>query len=434
MLECINNQHLSLNSDLYPSFYIFQFLLKGGIIHFIFGQISAILYCIVKQYIYALSSTLSMYLGPPLPIKLATAKTRFVASMDKIRITKTTTPKVKPDYSNLGFGKYFTDHMFLMDYASDKGWYDPRIVPYGPISLDPSAMVLHYAQETFEGMKAYYSPEGKVLLFRPWDNFDRLNSSHNRLCIPPIDPDFALEALKTLLRVDIDWMPKEDGTSMYIRPFVIATEPHLGVRTSNNYIFCIILSPVAAYYPEGMAPVKIYVEDEDVRAVRGGTGEAKVGGNYAGTIRAQNKAQEMGFTQVLWLDGVHRKYIEEVGTMNVFFVIDGVVVTPSLSGSILPGITRRSCLEILRARNIPCEERMISVDELRTALESGKVSEAFGSGTAAVISPIGSLTFGDKTYEINGGQTGPISQELYDEITGIQWGKRDDSFGWSVEV
>ena len=354
--------------------------------------------------------------------------------MNNITITKTQTPKVKPDYSKLGFGDYFTDHMFLMDYSPEKGWHDARIVPYGPICLDPSAMVLHYAQETFEGMKAYHSPEGNVLLFRPWDNFTRLNSSDNRLCIPHLDVDFAIDALKTLLRVDMDWMPKEDGTSMYIRPFVFATDPHLGVRPSNNYLFAIILSPVAAYYPEGMAPVKIYVEDEDVRAVRGGTGEAKVGGNYAGTIRAQNRAHEKGFTQVLWLDGVHRKYIEEVGTMNVFFVIDDVVVTPALSGSILPGITRRSCLDIFRSRNIVCEERMISVDELRSALESGRVNEAFGSGTAAVISPIGSLTFGDKTYEINNGDIGPLSQKLYDELTGIQWGKRPDPFGWSVKV
>ncbi len=354
--------------------------------------------------------------------------------MKEITIRQTSTPKTKPDYSKLGFGKYFTDHMFLMDYTPDSGWHDPRIVPYGPISLDPSAMVLHYAQETFEGMKAYYAGDGRTLLFRPWDNFNRLNSSHNRLCIPPVDVDFAVEAVKTLLRVDMDWMPKEEGTSMYIRPFVIATDPHLGVRASNDYLFAIIMSPVAAYYPEGMAPVKIYVEDEDVRAVRGGTGEAKAGGNYAATIRAQIKAAEKGYTQVLWLDGVHRKYIEEVGTMNVFFCIDDTVVTPALSGSILPGITRRSCLEMLRSWSIPCEERLLSVDEVRAALKNGRVKEAFGTGTAAVISPIGHLAFGEQVYEINNGNTGPISQRLYDELTGIQWGRLPDKFGWTTEV
>jgi branched-chain amino acid aminotransferase len=354
--------------------------------------------------------------------------------MKEIKVYRTSNPKQKPDYSNLGFGKYFTDHMFLMDYSSGSGWHDPRIVPYGPLPLDPAAMVLHYAQETFEGMKAYRSGDGRTLLFRPWDNFRRLNSSDNRLCIPPIDVDFAVEAVKTLLRVDMDWMPEEAGTSMYIRPFVIATEPHLGVRASNNYLFVIILSPVAAYYPGGMAPVKIYVEDEDVRTVRGGTGEAKAGGNYAATIRAQIRATEKGYTQVLWLDGVHRKYIEEVGTMNVFFHIDDTVVTPVLSGSILPGITRKSCLEILRSWSIPCEERLISVDELKAALRSGRVREAFGTGTAAVISPIGQLAFGDETYDINSGATGPVAQKLYDELTGIQWGRLPDKYGWTTEV
>jgi len=354
--------------------------------------------------------------------------------MEKIKIIKTSSPKAKPDYNNLGFGKYFTDHMFLMGYSPDKGWHDARIVPYGPLQLDPAAMVLHYAQETFEGMKAYHTPDGRTLLFRPWDNFNRLNSSDNRLCIPHIDVDFAIEAVKTLLKVDMEWMPKADGTSMYIRPFVIATDAHLGVRASSNYLFAIILSPVAAYYPEGMAPVKIYVEDEDVRAVRGGTGEAKAGGNYSATIRAQHRAQAKGFTQVLWLDGVERKYIEEVGTMNVFFKIDGEVITPSLAGSILPGITRRSCLEMLRAWGVPCSERRLSIDELLDAVENGKLEEAFGSGTAAVISPIGQLTYEDRSFTINGGKTGPVAQKLYDTLTGIQWGKLPDTFGWTTEV
>lgn len=354
--------------------------------------------------------------------------------MQNIEITRTTAPKAKPDYSKLGFGKYFTDHMFLMNYTPDKGWHDPRIVPYAPLQLDPAAMVLHYAQETFEGMKAYAAADGRVLLFRPRDNFARLNSSDNRLCIPHLDEDLVLEALKALLHVDMDWMPKADGTSMYIRPFVIGTEPHLGVRAANEYLFAIILSPVAAYYPEGMAPVKIFVEDQDVRAVRGGTGEAKAGANYSQTIRAQHRAQGKGFTQVLWLDGVERKYVEEVGTMNVFFKIDGEVVTPSLEGSILPGITRRSCLEMLRSWGLPCAEKRLPIAELIQAIEEGRVEEAFGSGTAAVISPIGELTYEGKTHLINNGKTGPIAQKLYDTLTGIQWGKQPDPFGWSMEV
>ena len=354
--------------------------------------------------------------------------------MDKIKITKTTNPRKKPDYTNLGFGKYFTDHMFLMNYDPDNGWHDPRIVPYAPLELDPAAMVLHYAQETFEGMKAYFTADGRTLLFRPWDNFNRLNSSDNRLCIPHIDVDFAVEAVKTLLLVDKDWMPKAEGTSMYIRPFVIATDAHLGVRASNKYLFAIILSPVAAYYPEGMAPVKIFVEDQDVRAVRGGTGEAKTGANYSQTIRAQHRAQDKGFTQVLWLDGVTRKYIEEVGTMNVFFQIGGEVVTPPLVGSILPGITRRSCLEMLKSWGIPCSERRLTIDELVEAVEKGQLDEAFGSGTAAVISPIGQITYEDKSFVINSGKTGPVAQKLYDTLTGIQWGTVPDTFGWTLEV
>lgn len=354
--------------------------------------------------------------------------------MQEIKITRTTSPKQKPDYNKLGFGKFFTDHMFLLDYTKENNWHNARIVPYGPLQLDPAAMVLHYAQETFEGMKAYGTADGRTLLFRPWDNFERLNSSDNRLCIPHLDPDFAIKAVKTLLEVDKDWMPTADGTSMYIRPFVIGTEPHLGVRSSEEYLFAIILSPVAAYYPEGMAPVKIFVEDEDVRAVRGGTGEAKAGANYSQTIRAQHRAQDKGYTQVLWLDGVERKYIEEVGTMNVFFKINGEIVTPSLAGSILPGITRRSCIDMFRSWGIPCIERKLTIEELIEAANNGHLEEAFGSGTAAVISPIGELTYNNTTYKINNGQTGPISQRLYDTLTGIQWGKLPDTFNWTLQV
>ena len=353
--------------------------------------------------------------------------------MQEITVTRTTAPKEKPDYQHLGFGIYFTDHMFLMNYTEGQGWYDARIVPYGPLSFDPTAMVLHYGQETFEGMKAYWTGDG-MQLFRPMENIRRMNRSNRRLCIPEIPEEIYLEGIKALLHTDEDWMPKAEGTSMYIRPFVVATDAHLGVRTSHNYLFIIVLSPVAAYYPEGLNPVKILVEDEDVRAVRGGTGEAKTGGNYAATIRAQYKAQEKGYTQVLWLDGVHRKYIEEVGTMNVLFKIDGTVVTPPLGGSILPGVTRRSCLELLRSWGVPVEERMISVDELFEAAESGRLEEAFGSGTAAVVSPIGELNYEGKIVPVSGGKIGPLTQKLYDALTAIQWGKAEDPFGWTMKI
>lgn len=354
--------------------------------------------------------------------------------MQKIRIERTTAPKAKPDYGNLGFGNYFTDHMFLLNYTEGKGWYDARVVPYGPLAFDPAAMVLHYGQETFEGLKAYYTSDGAVQLFRPLENIRRMNRSNRRLCIPEIDEELYLEAIKELIRTDIDWMPKAEGTSMYIRPFVVATDAHLGVRPSQNYYFIIVLSPVAAYYPEGLNPVKILVEDEDVRAVRGGTGEAKTGGNYAATIRAQDKAKDKGYTQVLWLDGVHRKYIEEVGTMNVLFKIDGKVVTPPLHGSILPGVTRDSCLQLLRSWGVPVEERLISVEELFEAAKSGKLEEAFGSGTAAVVSPIGEFNFAGDIVTVNSGKIGELTQKLYDNLTGIQWGKLPDPFGWTMKV
>ncbi|MDL2288388.1 branched-chain amino acid aminotransferase [Oscillospiraceae bacterium OttesenSCG-928-F05] len=351
-----------------------------------------------------------------------------------ISITKTQAPKAKPDYANLGFGKHFTDHMFLMDYTPDKGWHDPRIVPYGALELDPASMVFHYAQETFEGMKAYYTPQGKIQLFRPWNNFERMNSSDNRLCIPPLDVDDCVEAVKTLLRVDSDWMPKEFGTSMYIRPFVIATDAHLGVRASNNYLFAIILSPVGSYYAGGMAPTKIFVETEDVRAVRGGTGEAKAGANYSATIRAQHRAGELGYSQVLWLDGIEKKYVEEIGTSNAFFKIGGTVYTPPLTGSILPGITRRSVIEMLKAWGESVEEKRLAISEVIEAAENGTLDEAFASGTAAVISPIGTLHYEGKNFAVNGGNTGPTAQKIYDTLTGIQWGRTEDTFGWTVVV
>ena len=354
--------------------------------------------------------------------------------MEPIKITKTTQPKVKPDSSHLGFGQYFTDHMFLLNYEAGKGWFDPRIVPYAPLSLDPSAMVFHYAQEVFEGMKAYRTADGSVQLFRPYDNARRLNDSCERLCIPKVPEELFVEGVKALVRTDVDWVPSEPETSLYIRPFVIATDAKLGVHASHTYIFCIICSPVGAYYAEGINPVRIYVEQEDVRAVKGGTGYTKCGGNYAASIRAGERAAENGYAQVLWLDGVERKYIEEVGSMNVLFKIDGKVVTPMLTGSVLPGITRRSCLEVLRSWGYEVEERLISAEELFAAAEAGKLEEAWGSGTAAVISPVGEMGWGERHVVINGGETGPLTRRLYDTLTGIQWGKIDDPYGWVVKV
>ena len=352
-----------------------------------------------------------------------------------IKISRTSSPKTKPDYSKLGFGKYFTDHMFIMNYSTDKGWHDARIVPYGPIPLDPSAMVFHYAQELFEGLKAYRTSDGTIQLFRPDKNIERMEATCERLCVPKIPEDDVLQAIKTVVEVDKDWVPTEIGTSLYIRPFIIATDPQLGVHPSHTYIFAVILSPVGSYYAAGINPVKIFVEREYVRCVKGGTGRAKAGGNYAASLIGQQRAEDMGCAQVLWLDGVHRKYIDEVGAMNVFFVIDGVVVTPSLEdGNILPGVTRRSCVELLKKWNIPVEERKVSIDEVIEASENGKLNEAFGTGTAAVISPIGELYDEDKKIVINNNEIGPISKKLYDAITGIQWGQVKDEMNWTVKV
>ncbi len=355
--------------------------------------------------------------------------------MQEITVERTQHPKQKPtDQTKLGFGNYYTDHMFLMNYDEGQGWHDPRIVPYGPIELDPAAMCLHYGQEVFEGLKAYRTADGRILLFRPDRNMARLNSSNDRLCIPLIDEAFAVEAIKKLVSVDQDWIPTAEGTSLYIRPFIFATEPQVGVHPAQELLFVIILSPVGAYYPEGLNPVKIYVENQYVRAVRGGMGYTKTGGNYAASLKAQDEAEKVGYTQVLWLDGVERKYIEEVGTMNVFFVIGDEIVTPELQGSILPGVTRMSCIELLKSQGYKVSERRLSIDEVAKAADDGQLKEAFGSGTAAVISPIGELKWGDKVMAINNGEIGPISQHLYDTLTGIQWGKLPDPYGWTVEV
>ncbi|NLV35892.1 MAG: branched-chain amino acid aminotransferase [Clostridiaceae bacterium] len=351
-----------------------------------------------------------------------------------IRIQKTTSPKVKPDPKNLGFGQYFSDHMFILDYNTDKGWYDPRIVPYGPLSLDPSTMVFHYGQAIFEGLKAYKSKNGKINLFRPEMNMKRINNSNQRMSIPPIDEALAVEAVKTLVSVDRDWIPTEPGTSLYIRPFIIATDPYLGVRASNTYKFMIILSPSGAYYPSGINPVKIMIEDEYVRAVRGGTGFAKTPANYAASLKAQEVAHDKGYVQVLWLDGVERKYIEEVGSMNVFFKIGDEVVTPSLDGSILPGITRDSCIRLLKHWGIKVSERKLAVQELYDAHAAGKLVEAFGTGTAAVISPIGELNWSGNVITVAEGKIGELSAKLYETITGIQSGALKDELNWISEI
>ncbi|MBC8570054.1 branched-chain amino acid aminotransferase [Zongyangia hominis] len=355
--------------------------------------------------------------------------------MNNLRIELAKNLKPKPqDETKLGFGDIFTDHMFLMDYDEGQGWHDARIVPYGPLPLDPAAMALHYSQEVFEGMKAYRAEDGRILLFRPQENFARLNRSNDRVCIPQIDEEFALQALIELLKIEKDWVPHLKDTSLYIRPFIIASDAHLGVRPANSYLFVIILSPSGPYYKEGLNPVKLYVENNYVRTVRGGTGMAKTGGNYAASLKAQVEAHEQNYSQVLWLDGVEKKYIEEVGAMNVFFVIDGEVITPELVGSILPGITRKSCIEMLRGMGYKVTERRLSIQEVAEAYKAGKLDEAFGTGTAAVISPIGHIKWGDLIMDINNNEIGDISMKLYNELTGLQWGRIPDPYGWVVEV
>ncbi len=355
--------------------------------------------------------------------------------MAEIRIELTKNPKAKPaDESNLGFGKIFTDHMFIMDYDTGMGWHDARIVPYGNIELSPAAMCLHYGQEVFEGLKAYRTSDGKIQLFRPQENFKRLNVSNERLVIPEIDVDFAVKALKELVEIEADWVPHTDGASLYIRPYIIAVDPFLGVRPGDKYLFMIILSPSGAYYSSGLNPVSIYVEQNYVRAVKGGMGFTKTGGNYAASLIGQNEAHKQNYSQVLWLDGVERKYIEEVGAMNIFFVIGDEVVTPSLQGSILSGITRKSVIELCNSWGLKVSERRISIDEIAEVYKNGMLKEVFGTGTAAVISPVGHLKWNDMVMEINDNKIGEISQRVYDTLTGIQYGKLEDTHGWITPV
>lgn len=354
--------------------------------------------------------------------------------MEEIKITRAATLKEKPESSTLVFGKNMTDHMFLVDYDEGKGWHDPRIVPYGPLQIDPAAKVLHYAEEIFEGLKAYRTADGCIQLFRPDCNIERMNQSAERMCLPQIPEELALAGITELVKLERDWVPSEKDTSLYIRPFMIGMDPALGVHSSHHVKFVVIVCPVGAYYPEGLNPVKIYVEDEDVRAVKGGTGMAKTGGNYAASLRAGDRAEKNGYSQVLWLDGVHRKYIEEVGSMNVMFKVAGKILTPDLNGSVLPGITRRSCIQLLKDWGYEVEERRISAEELFEAAEQGTLEEAWGTGTAAVVSPIGELAMGDKKVSVNHNHIGEVTQRLYDELTAIQWGRQADPHGWVVKV
>ena len=352
----------------------------------------------------------------------------------QLTITKATRLKDKPKDTELGFGTIFTDHMFNMDYDPEKGWHNPRIEPYGPLQMEPSTMVLHYGQGIFEGLKAYRTQSDKIQLFRPKDNFKRLNRSNRLLCIPEIDEAFALDALKQLLKLESRWVPSLFETSLYIRPTIIATDPFLGVRESYTYRFFIILSPVGVYYPQGFNPVKIWVTENHVRAVKGGVGEAKTLGNYAASLYAGAQAHKQGYTQVLWLDGIHRKYIEEVGSMNIFFVIDDEIITPELDGSILPGITRDSVIALAKHWNLKVSERKISIDEVISTQASGSLQEIFGSGTAAVISPVGEIKYGDKVLAVGDGKVGPVAGRLYKALTDIQYGKGPDPLGWVEPV
>lgn len=355
--------------------------------------------------------------------------------MEEIRVELTKNPKAKPqDESKLAFGTTFSDHMFVMDYTEGKGWHDPRIVPFGDVALDPAAVCLHYGQTTFEGLKAYRAADGSINLFRPDENYKRLNVSDDRLCIPELDVDFCIEATRKLVEVDKDWVPSAPNTSLYIRPFVFSTNPDLSTHAGSEYKFMIICSPSGPYYPEGLNPVKIYVEGKYVRAVKGGTGMAKTGGNYAASMKSGEEAHQQGYSQVLWLDGVENKYIEEVGAMNIMFVIGDEVVTPELSGSILSGITRKSVIALLRAEGRKVSERRISIQEVEEAYDKGLLKEAFGTGTAAVISPVGVLKYKDKVMTINNGEIGQVSQHLYDTLTDIQWGRSEGPEGWIVKV
>ena len=354
-----------------------------------------------------------------------------------IKITKVAPEKMKPkptDESKLGFGQTFTDHFFIVEYETGKGWHNASIEPYRPLILDPAVMCLHYGQLIFEGMKAYRGKDGSVYLFRPGENIKRMNESAVRLCMQPVDEDLFMDALVKLVTVEKEWIPRGIGTSLYVRPTMIATEAALGVHPSNKYLFYIIAGPVGAYYPEGFSPTKIYVSEEYVRAVRGGVGYCKAAGNYAASLYASQKASDLGYTQVLWLDAIEMKYVEEVGTSNIFFLIGDELITPPLTGSILPGVTRDSVIQLAKNWKINVSERQLSMDEILDAHADGTLKDCFASGTAAIVSPVGQIYYKGKEYVINEGKTGEITERLYNEILQVQYGEKEDPFGWRVKI
>lgn len=353
---------------------------------------------------------------------------------NRFSVELTKNPKQKPDPDSLRFGTVFTDHMFVMDYDPENGWHDGKIVPYGPLALDPATVVFHYGQEMFEGLKAYKTKEGKVQLFRPDMNAKRTNSTNKRMCIPQIDEQMYIDAIKELVAVDKDWIPQKPDTALYIRPFIIGTDKFLGVAASNTYKFIIILSPVGPYYESGLAPTRIYVENEFVRSAPGGTGYAKIGGNYAAAMIAEQKAHDMGYDQVLWLDAKEGKYVEEIGTSNAFFKIDGELYTAPLEGTILPGITRDSMITVMKDWGYKVNEVRFTIEDVFKAAEEGRLEEVFATGTAAVISPVGELYWNDRHIVINNNEIGELSQKLYDELYGIQTGEKADTRGWIVPV
>lgn len=352
----------------------------------------------------------------------------------KIEFIKNQNPQEKPDFNNLGFGKHFADYMFEMDYSSEKGWFNPTIKPYGPLSLYPSTMILHYGQSVFEGLKAYLNEKKEIILFRPFNNIQRLNKSNERLCIPLLDEELVLEAITEVVKANRDWIPNKEGTSLYIRPFIFATDACIGVRSSNTFKFMIIVSPVGAYYPHGFSPVKIYVEDYYARTVPGGMGEAKTAGNYAASIKAQTEAKKMGVDQVLWLDGASHKYIEEVGTMNVFFKVKNEILTPMLNGSFLAGVTRDSVIELAADLGYKVNERAISIAEIIDAYNNGELEEVFGTGTAAVISPVGEMWYQGQKMLIQNGNVGDTTSKIYEILTMIQTGKAEDKYNWTIKI
>lgn len=355
-------------------------------------------------------------------------------STPAIPVTRTTTPRPRPAEDQLGFGKYFADHMLLVDYEKGQGWHAPRIVPYGPLDLEPAAAGLHYGQAMFEGLKAYRLADGRVALFRIDRHAARMAAGAARLCIPPVDEALFVQGITQLIAADRDWVPTTRGTALYVRPTLVATEPFLGVRAAERYTFFVITSPVGAYYAGGMRPVRIWVERERVRAVRGGIGATKAAANYVASLQVAEQARAKGCDQVLWLDGVEHRWIEEVGTMNLFVLIGDELVTPPLGGSILAGITRETVLTLAREWGLTVNERMVSIDEVQAAHADGRLKEVFGTGTAAVIQAVGTLVDAGREMSINGGVPGPLAQRLYDAITRMQYGEEPDTRGWQTIV